>query len=202
MPESRIIVVGAGLAGLTVADELHRRGHAVEVFEARDRVGGRCHTVDGVDMGAHWIHGTEGNPVTALARRLGLPTVFVGGDSTFTGGWDALEVRRAGAVGWADGDKLASILAADELWDALDALRRERNATDAPDISIAAAIAELRERGLLPADTSTLDWHVSALARDDAGLGAEQLSLRSWDEGVDVYGFGDSVLASGFGQLA
>jgi hypothetical protein len=80
------------------------------VFEARDRVGGRCHTVDGVDLGAHWIHGTEDNPVTALARRLGLPTVFVGGDSTFTGGWDALEVRRAGAVGWADGDKLAGPL--------------------------------------------------------------------------------------------
>ena len=119
MPDRSIIVIGAGLGGLTVADELQRRGKAVKVLEARDRVGGRCHTVDGVDMGAHWIHGTEGNPVTALARRLGLPTVFVGGDSTFTGGWDALEVRRAGAVRWADDDKLASILAADEMWDAL-----------------------------------------------------------------------------------
>ena len=37
----RVIVVGAGFAGLACAEELMRRGHDVIVFEARDRVGGR-----------------------------------------------------------------------------------------------------------------------------------------------------------------
>ena len=202
MPGRRIIVIGAGLAGLTVADELHRRGFDVCVLEARDRVGGRCHTVDGVDMGAHWIHGTEGNPITALARRHGLPTVFVGGDSTFTGGWDALEIRTAGGSILDDDSKLTSVLAADAMWDALEMLRRERISNGDEDISLAAAIAVLRDEGKLPYDPSTIDWHVELLARDDAGCGADQLSLRWWDEGVDVYGQGDSVLAGGYGALA
>lgn len=201
MPARRIIVVGAGLAGLTVADELTQRGFDVVVLEARDRVGGRCHTVDGVDMGAHWIHGTEGNPITALARRFGLPTMFVGGDSTFTGGWDALEVRTREANVRGDDAKLASILAADAMWDELEVLRREQLASGAADISVAAGLALLRERGALPHDAAA-DWHLELLAREDAGCGAARLSLRSWDEGVEVYGYGDSVLAAGYTALA
>ncbi len=41
----RVIVVGAGLAGLTAAYELVRAGFDVQVFEARERVGGRVQTV-------------------------------------------------------------------------------------------------------------------------------------------------------------
>lgn len=39
------IVMGAGLAGLSAAYELLRAGRDVQVFEARDRVGGRVYTV-------------------------------------------------------------------------------------------------------------------------------------------------------------
>lgn len=41
MPQPRVVVVGAGLAGLSAAFELSRRGHQVTVVEARDRVCGR-----------------------------------------------------------------------------------------------------------------------------------------------------------------
>jgi monoamine oxidase len=43
----RVIVVGAGLAGLTAALDLVAAGWDVVVLEARDRVGGRVHTVRG-----------------------------------------------------------------------------------------------------------------------------------------------------------
>ena len=54
---SNVIVIGAGVAGLACAQRLKELGHSVLVLEARDRVGGRVHTVDGIDHGAMWIHG-------------------------------------------------------------------------------------------------------------------------------------------------
>ena len=47
----RVIVAGAGLAGLTAALDLHEAGWDVVVLEARDRVGGRVHTLYGGENG-------------------------------------------------------------------------------------------------------------------------------------------------------
>src|SRR5687767_8668665 len=44
-PRKRVVVIGAGMAGLVAAHELVRAGHDVEVVEARTRVGGRIHTL-------------------------------------------------------------------------------------------------------------------------------------------------------------
>jgi len=46
MASKHIIVIGAGISGLTAAFRLQRAGHAVSVFEARQRVGGRMITID------------------------------------------------------------------------------------------------------------------------------------------------------------
>lgn len=73
-----VIVVGAGLAGLTAARELERLGARVMVIEARDRVGGRVQTVRGIfesgqhgEAGADIIEG-EQTLVLELAKELGL----------------------------------------------------------------------------------------------------------------------------------
>jgi polyamine oxidase len=75
-PVERVVVVGAGIAGLTVANALAHAGVDAVVLEARDRVGGRLHTitVDGVpvDLGGSWIHHPQGNPMRDFAEAAGI----------------------------------------------------------------------------------------------------------------------------------
>ena len=75
-PVGPVIVVGAGIAGLTAANALAHGGVEVVVLEARDRIGGRLHTVDlggaHVDLGGAWIHTPVGNPMSTLADLLGV----------------------------------------------------------------------------------------------------------------------------------
>ena len=200
--ESRkAIVIGAGLSGLSAARALVDAGWEVIVLEGRDRIGGRVHTQDGIDMGAHWIHGTEGNPVTNLARQLGVPTLFVGGDSSYTGGWEQLQLRREGTALTAE-KKQDSIMLIDEVRDALDVLRRDIERAGEPDISLEQAVEKvLSERGLSPEMHAHVAWHVAVLSRDDWAAGADNLSLLWWDDGYEVYGYGDSVFMGGAGVL-
>jgi monoamine oxidase len=76
--DADVVVVGAGLAGLTAARELTAGGAAVVVLEARDRVGGRTlnHDLgDGqvVEVGGQWIGPTQ-DRLAALAQELGVDT--------------------------------------------------------------------------------------------------------------------------------
>lgn len=73
------LVVGAGMAGLAAADRLASEGERVTVVEARDRLGGRIHSVrrwkDSVlDVGASLMRGEENNPLSRLVREAGVPT--------------------------------------------------------------------------------------------------------------------------------
>lgn len=69
----RVCVVGAGISGLRAAGLLAAEGFEVTIFEARSRIGGRVHQSSRLgglaDVGASWIHGTEGNPFVELATK-------------------------------------------------------------------------------------------------------------------------------------
>ena len=72
----RVLVIGAGIAGLTVANALAHAAVDCVVLEARRRIGGRLYTADlggsGVDLGGSWIHHPEGNPLRRFARQVGI----------------------------------------------------------------------------------------------------------------------------------
>jgi phytoene dehydrogenase-like protein len=76
-PVERVVVVGAGIAGLTVANALAHGGVECVVLEARDRIGGRLHTVNlagwPADLGGSWIHTPAGNPLRGFAQHAGVP---------------------------------------------------------------------------------------------------------------------------------
>ncbi len=62
--QSDVIVIGAGMAGVTAARELAGLGLRVRVLEGRHRLGGRIHTVRDfcdapIEAGAEFIHGTQ-----------------------------------------------------------------------------------------------------------------------------------------------
>lgn len=57
-----VLIIGAGMAGLAAARELHDVGKTVTVLEARDRTGGRVYTNHQfagipVEFGAEFVHG-------------------------------------------------------------------------------------------------------------------------------------------------
>ena len=72
-----VLVVGAGAAGIAAARKLAAAGKKFTVVEAADRIGGRCITDTTLfgapyDLGAHWIHLPQTNPVAQLAAHTGL----------------------------------------------------------------------------------------------------------------------------------
>jgi monoamine oxidase len=72
-----VIIIGGGIAGLSAANELLRKGCTVTVLEAKDRFGGRMHTIhDGglpIELGAEFIHG-KSKPLLKAIRTADLST--------------------------------------------------------------------------------------------------------------------------------
>jgi len=85
MKDTEIIIIGAGAAGLMAGYTLSKTGKWVTILEARDRIGGRIHTLKNssffhhAELGAEFVHGNL--PVTQqLVKDAGLEYVSVEGE--------------------------------------------------------------------------------------------------------------------------
>src|SRR5436305_2617842 len=70
-----VAIIGAGAAGLGAANALKNSGLSVIVLEARDRVGGRAHTIQAApdvtfDVGCGWLHSADTNSFVKIAEKL------------------------------------------------------------------------------------------------------------------------------------
>ena len=71
-PSKEIVIVGAGISGLSAANYLNQQGVSPIILEAQPQIGGRIKTNRSLglafDEGASWIHRSLGNPITDLAE--------------------------------------------------------------------------------------------------------------------------------------
>lgn len=111
-----VVVLGAGISGLATAKVLTKEGLRVVLLEARERHGGRIHTITynptsdssehpeipksgsfPIDLGASYLHGCcsdqEVQPLFYLANRLKMTTITCSGDVLGPyRGWECPEV--------------------------------------------------------------------------------------------------------------
>lgn len=170
-PES-VIVIGAGMAGAAAARALADSGVDVVVLEARDRVGGRIHADTSwgapVEMGAAWIHGTTGNPVTHLAAAAGLRLVTTDYDEDVV---RDTQTGRPSPQGSAVRDRLA----------------RDMEVLADGGGTVSTSVASwLTRRGWRPDRLGS--WAAEVEVGQEYGVGPAALGIRAVQEGADQRG--------------
>lgn len=181
-----VIVIGAGIAGLAAARRLVELGYETIVLEADSKPGGRIKTDWSLgapfEIGAGWIHGPEGNPVSELAQTAGAKP-FVTDDENyrvFAANGDPIQEDQI-AAGYARLQKL---------YDAIDE-------TVDNDMALSKAMARM---GGKPGSDPVVDWMSSAYTEFSTGGPVSKLSAYYFDED-GVYPGDDVILLKGYDSI-
>lgn len=185
----KVIIIGAGVAGLAAARHLANQGANVQVLEAKNRIGGRLHTDHGLgapfEVGAGWIHGPSAqNPITKLAKQVGAKTVVTDDDSLTIFKQDGTQIsaqqRQKIDENW---QKLMNFLD-DELED--------NDSRSLYKAIKALAPNALKDQGVM--------WALSAYNEFSKGGSIEQVSAYYHDED-DAFAGEDVVLTTGYDKI-
>ena len=186
----RVVVVGAGAAGLGAARLLADSGVAVTVVEGRDRIGGRIRSVPlgddlTVELGANWLQQGARNSLATIAESIGLRLV----NTDFHAPVDLGRPTRTDAL--AD-DRLVA------------ELRRRMDRIEGDDRSIASVVDEWMSEAATGRESAPWSAEQIAAVVDceiflDAGAPLDDLSARyGFEPGV---GEGDRWIVGGYRQI-
>ncbi len=187
-----VLVIGAGIAGLSAARAALAAGHRVMVVEAQTRIGGRVWTSRlwpdlPADMGASWVHGIEGNPLTALADQAGVARVPTSYGS-------ALTLDASGQ----SFDPETAMARAEAL------VEKARAAVDdnETDLSLADAVLASKDwRKANDAERRLIRHFINSTVEQEYGSDWHAASAWYFDD-VDEFGGDDVLFPGGFGQIA
>ena len=191
----KVLVIGAGVAGLAAARTLHDSGLVeVTVLEARERIGGRIWTDRGfegfpAELGASWIHGTVKNPVHefAIAEKIGLSNTQ----------------NRAMPDAFDHQGKHFSAHQQEQMYALFETIRtaayeNQQRLTQGKDVSLGSALeGELRRRKLSPEIRSQQKHLIAVEIENEYAEDASRLSLRSWDR-VRWFSGDDMLVPQGY----
>ena len=190
-----ILIVGAGMAGLAAAQKLRQAGLRVTILEGRDRIGGRVWTDrswEGIplDLGASWIHGVNGNPMTKLAEEVGVETARTDYDNHWI--YDRFG-NELDDVGYSELEEMA-----EGFTEYVEAVRDELDVDTGLQTAVSTAIAaeELDSEAIIKAN-----YVVNATIEHEYAADSKNLSLFYFDAQGE-YGGHDVLFPNGYGELA
>lgn len=171
----KIIVIGAGIAGLAACIRLIELGFDAEILEARNRCGGRIWTdhTFGIPFGrgASWIHGDQDNPIEQLAKKYQAKKVVVDPNKFIT-------LNSNGHSHPQD-----EIQKFNKKFDAISTQAKENAFLNKDDISLSAALSQFIKNDLFtPIERDLLEIKRRSL-ESYVGASYESLSARNWDQG-------------------
>jgi monoamine oxidase len=188
-----VLVLGAGIAGLAAARTLTDKGLSVIVLEARNRIGGRMWTDSSLgtplDLGASWIHGVKGNPITKLAKQFGAKTVRTDDENSIMFHADGSEMTDAE---WAEMETLF-----EEIYEEVASMQED---TD-EDMTLQEAFdVVLAEYDLSEEQLRRLNYYAYQVTALEYGADMKDLSLWEWDQD-EMFGGEEVIFPGGYNQI-
>ncbi len=188
-----VAIVGSGLAGLSAAEELQKKGFKIAIFEADSRIGGRVHTFQDLgfplDAGASWIEGIKGNPLFDLVLK------------------NKIKVKKSSLYNSIVFDKQGNKISELQLWKILRIYKKliprtVEKARQLPhDLPAWDVMKEVLERELkFPPDDPLLQWWLS-LQEMIIGENYTNLSAKHFDDDFELPG-AHVILPQGFISIA